>query len=168
MFLKPSEYLRELYSINVCLILYDIFLIFLPCSNNAVFTFILLSFSVRYKLFVSVLQWLACLFSLPVFFSALQSCWSVVYVPAWLLEFVKVLKRQSLILSFLVLETEMKDNRMKRSSHNALLRLQHHRITIHITVAVAGLRKTGFEHFLFWYGVLHLVFRINNHGKFIP
>lgn len=68
MFLKPSEYLMELYSIKVCLILSDIFLIFLPSSNNAVFTFIFLSFSVRYKLFVSVLQWLACLFSLPFFF----------------------------------------------------------------------------------------------------
>ncbi len=68
MFLKPSEYLMALYSIKVCLILSDIFLIFLPSSNNAVFTFIFLSFSVRYKLFVSVLQWLACLFPLPFFF----------------------------------------------------------------------------------------------------
>lgn len=92
------------------------------------------------------------------FFSVLQFCRSAAYAPAWLLEFVKVLRLQSLILSFLMLETEMKDNRMKRSSHNALLRLQYYRITIHITVAVAGLRKTGFEHFLFWYGVLHLVF----------
>lgn len=53
----------------------------------------------------------------------------------------RYLWRQSLILSFLMLETEMKDNRMKRSSHNALLRIQHHRITIHITDTVDGLRK---------------------------
>lgn len=54
-----------------------------------------------------------------------------------------------------------------KDPHNALLRLQHHRITIHITVAVAGLRKTDFEHFLFWYRVLHLVFSINIHHKLL-
>lgn len=87
MFLKPSEYLRELYSINVCLIL-DISLISLPSSNNPVFTFIFLLFSMRYKLFVSVLQWLACLFSLPVFFlrynpAGLQHMSQLDYLNLW-------------------------------------------------------------------------------------
>lgn len=67
MFLKSNEYLRELYSIKVRLILYNIFVIFLPAPNNTVFTFIFPTLSVIYKRFVSVLQWLACLFSLPVF-----------------------------------------------------------------------------------------------------
>lgn len=157
MFLKPSEYLRELYSINVCLILGYL-------SNfSAVFKqscfYLYLSFILcEIQALCQCLTVIGMFIFSTCFFSALQSCRSAAYVPAWLLEFVKVLKLQSLILSFLMLETEMKDNRMKRSSHNALLRLQHHRITIHITVAVAGLRKTGFEHFFYSYGVLHLVF----------
>lgn len=159
MFLQSSEYLRELYRIKVLLILYDIFVIFLPFPNNAVFTFIFPSFSARYKLFVSVLQWLACLFSLPVFRrynpTGLRRMCQLDYLNLW-----RYLWRQSLILSFLMLETEMKDNRMKRSSRNALLRLQHHRITIHIIDTVDGLKKKK----IFWaifdltLGLLHSVF----------
>jgi len=61
----------------------------------------------------------------------------------------RYLWRQSLILSFLMLETEMKDNRMKRSSRSALLRLQHHRITIHITDTEDGFRNK-IKYNFFW------------------
>lgn len=168
MFLKPSEYLRELYSIKVCLILSDIFLSFFCRLQTMLFLPLSFFHSLwdTSSLSVSYSDWHVYFLYLFFFFlcynpAGLRRMCQLDYLNLWRYLYGKVWS-----FLFSCLRQKWKTTGWK-DPHNALLRLQHHRITIHITVAVAGLRKTDFEHFLFWYRVLHLVFSINIHHKLL-
>lgn len=168
MFLQSSEYLRELYLIKVLLI-HMISLSFFCLLQTMLFLPLSSLHSLRDTSFLSVSYSDWHVYSLYLFFlcfipTGLRRMCQLDYLNLW-----RYLWRQSLILSFLVLETEMKDNRMKRSSHNALLRLQHHRITIHITDAVDGLRKKKSKFwaiFVLTWGY-YIQFSINKHHKLL-